>query len=73
MKNSPFENLANAIILQAARDYRKVLSCLKMNPYSKMALSAKKEIECFFRSNWFAMMTNIDPEMLMKKLKAEVA
>jgi hypothetical protein len=38
-----------------------------------MALSAKQEVERFFRSDWFEVLTNIDPEMLIRKLNAEVA
>ncbi len=48
-----YENLANAIILQAAKDYRMALKCLKANPKNRTALADKDEIERFFRSQWF--------------------
>jgi hypothetical protein len=41
--NGPYENLANAVILQAVRDYRTALKALKMNPRSKIAQTEDKE------------------------------
>ena len=66
---NPYENLANAIVLQAVKDYRKALKY----PNSRMALCECRSIERFFRSGWFSVLTNIDPEVLITKLKAEVA
>ena len=68
-----YTDLANAIILQAVKDYRAALRRLAKHPFSSMALSAKEELERFFRSDWFELLTNIDAEMLITKLKAEVA
>ena len=39
-----YENLANAIILQAVKDYRVALKCLKVNPRNKTAFADKEEI-----------------------------
>jgi hypothetical protein len=36
-------------------------------------LRDKREVERFFRSDWFATLTEIDPVMLMERLKSEVA
>jgi hypothetical protein len=68
----PYEELANAIILQATKDYRLALRKLAKHPYNRIGLSEKEEIEQFFRSNWFTILTGIDPELLIEKLKAEV-
>lgn len=59
-----YKELANAIILQAAKDYRKAL---KHDERGR-----KREIEKFFRSEWFSILTNISGEMLIQKLRAEV-
>lgn len=59
-----YKELANAIILQAAKDYRKAL---KHDERGR-----KREIEKFFRSAWFSILTNISGEMLIQKLRAEV-
>ena len=48
-----YENLANAIILQAVRDYRTALKALKLNPSNKSARIEKENIERFFLSDWY--------------------
>ncbi|SDN04953.1 hypothetical protein [Acetanaerobacterium elongatum] len=70
--NNPYENLANAIILKSAQDYREALGILRFSPKDKDASITKNEIERFFRSGWFGLLTNIDPEMLISKLRKEV-
>ena len=59
---TPYENLANAIILKAVKDYRQSKSDRTM-----------EEIERFFRSGWFRVLTNIDGEQLIKDLRKEKA
>ena len=66
-----YENLANAIILQAVRDYRVALKCLTVNPRNKTALADKEKIERFFRSDWFSVLTSVDGEMLIRSLNKE--
>jgi hypothetical protein len=58
--DTPYENLANAIVLQAVKDYR------LHDDEQELA-----SIERFFRSGWFNTLTSIDPEMLIAKLKKE--
>ena len=58
--DTPYENLANAIVLQAVKDYR-------LHDNEKELAS----IERFFRSGWFNTLTSIDPEMLISKLRKE--
>ena len=57
---NPYEELANAILLQAVKDYR-------LHDDEKKLAS----IERFFRSDWFSVLTNINPEMLISKLRKE--
>jgi len=71
--NDKYENLANAIILQATKDYRKALRTLSLNPHNCSAQYECRSIEQFFRSDWFGVLTRLDPELLISKLKAEVA
>lgn len=68
-----YENLANAIILQAVRDYRTALKCSKLNPNNRNALSDKEEIEHFFRSKWYSTLTSVNGEMLIRSLNEEVS
>lgn len=71
--NSPYENLANAIILSAVADYREVLQRWMQHPEKQSYISEKQSLERFFRSNWFSVLTSLDPEMLISKLMQEVA
>jgi len=57
---NPYEELANAIVLQAVKDYR-------LHDDEKELAS----IERFFRSGWFGVLTNVNPEMLITKLRKE--
>lgn len=68
----PYENLANAIIVQATEDYRRALKALKRRCRDKDALAVKEECERFFQSGWFSVLTSVDGEWLMRKLKDEV-
>ena len=67
-----YEKLANAIVLQAAKDYRFALKILVKHPHTDSALYTKREVESFFRSGLFSMLTAIDSEMLIQKLNEEV-
>ena len=70
--NDTYERLANAISLQAVKDYRNALKRLKKHPRNGTALYTKREVERFFRSDWYTSLTTVDPEMLILKLNEEV-
>ena len=57
---NPYENLANAIVLQAVKDYRLT------DDEAELA-----EIERFFRSDWFGVLTDVDLEYLIRRLRKE--
>ena len=63
--------LANAIIEQAAKDYRKDIKTLKRHPNSKAAMEDAMKIERFLHSSWFGMLTQIDPDYLINRLRKE--
>lgn len=67
-----YEKLANAIVLQAVKDYRFALRRLEKYPRNNSAIYTKREIEWFFRSEWYTSLTSVEPEMLIKKLEEEV-
>ena len=66
-----YESLAGGIVIQAGRDYRKALRRLKKEPNDSEALQTKNECEEFFRSKYFSILTDLDPEMVLRRL-AEV-
>ena len=65
--------LANAIVLQACKDYRKTYRLhirtyrVGDKPDDKLA-----ELEKFFRSDWHRALTDLDGEYLMKRIREEV-
>lgn len=63
-------NLANAIIVQAADDYRKALDG-KTYYYKKSTLSIIKDVEKFFHSSWYRELTKVDGDFLIEQLHRE--
>ncbi len=58
-----YEQLANAIVLQAVKDYRQA---------RKKKESAKLiPLVTFFRSKWFAVLTKVDGRLLEQRLREE--
>ena len=57
---NPYEELANAIILQAVKDYWLTDDEREL-----------QEIERFLRSGWFGVLSKVDPEFLIKELREE--
>lgn len=68
----PYEDLANAIVLLAVRDYRDALKKLMKHPRHESAKRTKAEVERFLRSDWYRELTAVEPEILLRKLKEEV-
>ena len=69
---SIYETIANAIILQAVKDYRTALKSLKANSRNRTAQADKAEIEQFFCSQWYSALTDVNGEMLIRSLQKEV-
>ena len=67
-----YERLAEQIIIRAAKDYRNALKRLYKHPENPTALATKKEIERFFRSEWFQVLSDIDPNVLIEGIKVKV-
>ena len=68
-----YQALGNAIIEQAVKDYRAALKILRRHPDSKAAMAEAREIERFFHSGWYGVLTEIDPDYLIKRLRKEAA
>lgn len=66
-----YQDLANAIVMQAVKDYRKALRKLKKHPHHEVALTTKREVERFFRSSWYHGLTNLNGELLVRRLQSE--
>ena len=68
-----YEILANAIVEQAAKDYRWARAALAKDAENVAAAAMHSEIERFFRSVWFGQLTSLDGEWLFEKLEGEFA
>ena len=69
---NPYEDLANAIVLQAVSDYRNAIKRMRTHPEEATSHKRrKKEVERFIRSDWFKELTSLDPAILLEKLKEE--
>ena len=73
LSENPYEALANAIVLQAVNDYRVALKKLKKNPNNREALDDALQIERFFKSQWYQVLTSVDGEYLINRLRREVS
>lgn len=69
-----YENLANAIIVQAFEDHMGAVRTMRTFAWDKKckeyvnALRTKNECERFFRSEWFKVLTSVDGEVLLREL-----
>ena len=71
--SDPYQNLANAIVAQAAQDYLSALKKLKKNPRNRLAMDEAMQLEKFFHSGWYGVLTGVDPDYLIRKLREKVA
>ena len=68
-----YEILANAVVEQAAKDYRWARTTLAKDAENVAAAAMRSETERFFRSAWFGQLTSINGEWLLEKLEGEFA
>lgn len=73
MNIEPCEALAKAVVLQAVKDWRDAAKRLKKGKRNIAAQAMKDECERFFQSSYFNTFTELDGNMLLSKLKKEVA
>ncbi|MDD6968299.1 MAG: hypothetical protein PUK18_12515 [Firmicutes bacterium] len=68
---TPYQRLANAIVEQAAKDYRSALKALARDSDNAYIQDEVKSLERFFRSRWYGILTNVDGDYLIDKLREE--
>ena len=61
-----YENLANAIILQAVKDYKWALHRLDVDPRNQDAMHEKERLERVFHSPWYKTLTDLDADRLIE-------
>jgi len=68
----PYYDLANAIVAQAAHDYKSVLFYHKKHPDKSEYIQAIEDLESFFHSDWYALLTNLDENCILSRIRKEV-
>ena len=68
-----YEKLAQAIILQAVKDYRFMRKKYKKYQKSGETKLMIEDCERFFRSDWFTALTNVDGTVLLRRLKEDIS
>lgn len=69
---SEWQELGNAIVLQAVKDYKAAQRALRKKPDSKSAKAMIRECDQFFRSSWYEMLTDIEPDCLLRNVRGKV-
>jgi len=69
---TPYQSLANAIIEQAAKDYRIALRYHFKHPGNTRYQQNVCEIERFFRSDWYTALTDVEGEYLIREIRRRV-
>lgn len=80
MENDGYGDLAHAIIKQAVADYTKSYIFLRDNKdnhdvdFRKIKVENRniKSIEKFFKSEWFEVLSGVNGDFLLQKLKEEI-
>ena len=66
-----WEDLANAVILQAIKDYRNARRRTRNKQHRRGAQARIREVEQFIGSWWFYQLTDIDGDKLKETLRRE--
>ena len=73
-----YQDLANAIVAQAARDYREVMIELQSRRLSQVEryvlISRRKELLQFLneKNPWYNILTKVDPEYIIERINKEL-
>ena len=66
-----FEMLANAIVKQAAEEYRNARRALIRMPNAGHLKEQILDVEKFFHCEWYQLLTSVDGEYLLRRLEEE--
>ena len=63
--------LGNAVVKTAVNDYRKCLLVSKKHPFDERTQNELERIEKFFHSRLYGVITTLDPDTLIRKIREE--
>ena len=72
MYEENYQTLANAIIMQAVKDFRPAYRRLKRFPNDKLAQDTVREITKFFCSQYFEALSDLDGPALLNRIIKEM-
>ena len=72
MDNYKYGKLANAIIMQAVKDFRPAYRWLRRHPKDERAQETVREITQFFCSDYFCVLTELDGPALLQRIKNDI-
>ncbi len=67
-----WEDLANAVVLQAVADYARAVRRLEKRPDAKPAENERRALERFFASRWFHTLSGLDEAELKIIIRKEI-
>lgn len=67
--DSCWEDLANAIVVQAVDDYLAAFKALQSDPDNFRAKRMQKEVLAFLKSEWYQTLTNVNPRVIIQHLE----
>ncbi len=65
----PYKELANGIVLRAVLDYKAALRRARKGQDVKATII---ELEAFFRSGWFVMLSDLDGDRVIRQLRSQM-
>ncbi len=72
MYEENYQALANAVILQAVKDFKPAYRRLKRYPNDKLAQDTVREITKFFCSDYFCALSDLDGPALLNRIIREM-
>ena len=70
--NRNYQNLANAVVTQTAKDYKYYHKRIEKNPEDDYAKHEVRELEAFFSSKWMKRLIDIDCAEILARIKGEL-
>lgn len=67
-----YQDLANAIVLKAAQDYMMLYRQFVFQTNGTGVRKELRKLERFFHSGWYRILTSVDGDYLLKKLREHV-
>ena len=64
-----YKALAHAIVISAAESYKYTLIAMRNYIVSHSTLKRKEELESFFLSEWFSLLSGLDGRCFIKKMQ----